>query len=50
MQEVAALADELVIIAHGRVATRGAPAKLMADFGTDDLEQVFVDAVAQVSQ
>jgi sodium transport system ATP-binding protein len=50
MQEVAALADELVIIAHGRLAARGAPAKLMADFRTNDLEQVFVDAVARVSQ
>jgi sodium transport system ATP-binding protein len=50
MQEVAALADELVIIAHGRLAARGAPAKLMADFRTSDLEQVFVDAVARVSR
>jgi len=48
MQEVAALADELVIIAHGQVAARGAPAKLMADYATHDLEQVFVDAVGRV--
>ena len=48
MQEVAALVDELVIIAHGRLAARGTPAKLMADFRTNDLEQVFVDAVAKV--
>jgi sodium transport system ATP-binding protein len=48
MQEVAALADQLVIIAHGRLAARGAPAKLMADFRTNDLEQVFLDAVARV--
>jgi sodium transport system ATP-binding protein len=50
MQEVAALADELVIIAHGRLAARGAPATLMTDFRTNDLEQVFVDAVARVSR
>jgi sodium transport system ATP-binding protein len=49
MQEVAALADELVIIAHGRLAARGTPAKLMADYATEDLEQVFVDTVARVS-
>jgi sodium transport system ATP-binding protein len=50
MQEVAALADELVIIAHGRLAARGTPAKLRADYATQDLEQVFVDAVARVTQ
>ena len=45
MQEIAALADEIVIIAHGRLAARGAPEQLKADFGQGDLEQVFVDAV-----
>ena len=48
MQEVAALVDDLVIVAHGQLAARGTPAKLMADFRTSDLEQVFVDAVAKV--
>jgi sodium transport system ATP-binding protein len=45
MQEIAALADEIVIIAHGRLAARGTPAALRETFGEDDLEQVFVDAV-----
>ena len=45
MQEIAALADEIVIIAHGRVAARGTPAELCNKFGQTDLEQVFVDAV-----
>ena len=48
MQEVAALADDLVIVAHGRIAARGTPASLAADFRNDDLEQIFVAAVTQV--
>ncbi len=47
MQEIAALADEIVIIAHGRLAARGAPEQLRADFGQSDLEEVFVDAVVR---
>ncbi|MDX1563190.1 MAG: ABC transporter, partial [Gammaproteobacteria bacterium] len=49
MQEIAALADELVIIANGQLAARGTPADLTAQFGTTDLEQVFVDAVNSVA-
>jgi sodium transport system ATP-binding protein len=49
MQEIAALADEIVIIANGRVAAEGSPASLAQQFGHDDLEQVFVDAVSGVS-
>jgi sodium transport system ATP-binding protein len=45
MQEIAALADEIVIIAHGRLAAQGSPVQLRAEFGQEDLEQVFVDAV-----
>jgi sodium transport system ATP-binding protein len=45
MQEIAALADDIVIIAHGRVAARGTPAELREQYGEADLEQVFVDAV-----
>ena len=48
MQEIAALAAEIVIIADGRVAAYGTPAELSQQFGHDDLEQVFVDAVRQV--
>ena len=49
MQEVAALADDIVIVAHGLVAASGTPAELAARFGNDDLEQTFVDAVGQVT-
>ncbi|HUF72810.1 MAG TPA: ATP-binding cassette domain-containing protein [Gammaproteobacteria bacterium] len=45
MQEIAALTDEIVVIAHGRLAARGTPAALRHEFACDDLEQVFVDAV-----
>jgi len=45
MQEIAALADQIVIIAHGRLAASGTPAQLAEQYGEDDLEQVFVDAV-----
>jgi len=45
MQEIAALADDIVIIAHGRLAARGTSAELSERFGQSDLEQVFVDAV-----
>jgi len=47
MQEIAALADEIVIIAHGRLAATGTPAELIRHYGEDDLEQVFVDAVSE---
>ncbi len=45
MQEIAALADDIVIIAHGKLAARGAPAALREQYDQSDLEQVFVDAV-----
>ena len=48
MQEIAALAAEIVIVAEGRVAAHGTPAALSEQFGHDDLEQVFVDAVSGV--
>jgi len=49
MQEIAALADEIVIIASGLVAAHGTPATLAQQFGHTDLEQVFVDAVTGVA-
>jgi sodium transport system ATP-binding protein len=49
MQEIAALADEIVIIARGRLAARGSPAVLKEQFGETDLEQIFVDAVSGVA-
>ena len=45
MQEVAALCDEIVIIAHGRVVTRGSPDQLRSQMGTADLEDAFVRAI-----
>jgi sodium transport system ATP-binding protein len=48
MQEIAALANDIVIIANGRVAASGTPAGLAEQFGHQDLEQVFVDAVCGV--
>ena len=50
MQEIAALADEIVIIAHGRLAARGTPEELRTGFGQSDLEQVFVDAVVRAGE
>lgn len=46
MQEIAALADEIVIVAHGRLAAHGTPAELTFQYSQNDLEQVFVDAVS----
>ena len=46
MQEVAALADQIVIIAHGRVVADGTPEQILARTGADDLESAFVDLVA----
>ena len=45
MQEVAALADQIVIIAHGRVVADGTPEKILAGTGADDLESAFVALV-----
>ena len=45
MQEVSALCDDIVIIAHGRVVAQGSPATLRAQAGEDDLEEVFVRAI-----
>lgn len=48
MQEVAALCDDIVIIAHGRVAVRGTPAEILNELGTTDLEEAFVRAADRV--
>jgi len=53
MQEVAALCDEIVIVAHGVVSAAGTPAAIREAAGCEDLEEAFVrltgpaDAVAQ---
>ena len=44
MQEVAALCDDIVIIAHGRVVVRGVPQEILAATGASDLEEAFVRA------
>ncbi|MCH8895946.1 MAG: ATP-binding cassette domain-containing protein [Proteobacteria bacterium] len=48
MQEVAALADQIVIIAHGRVVADGTPEQILTRTGADDLESAFVDLVGAV--
>jgi len=45
MQEVAALCDEIIIIAHGKVAASGSPEKLRTDTGENNLEDAFVKAI-----
>jgi sodium transport system ATP-binding protein len=42
MQEVAALCDEVVVIAHGAVVAAGTPASLLARSGQTGLEDAFV--------
>jgi sodium transport system ATP-binding protein len=44
MQEVAALCDDIVIIAHGRVVVSGTPAAILAATAAPDLEEAFVRA------
>ena len=46
MSEVANLCDDLVIIAHGRTVLRGTPEQLRDRLGADDLEDVYVAAIA----
>jgi sodium transport system ATP-binding protein len=45
MQEVEALVDELVIIAHGAVVAQGTAAQLSHRYPDKDLEEIFVEAV-----
>ncbi|HKQ82580.1 MAG TPA: ATP-binding cassette domain-containing protein [Steroidobacteraceae bacterium] len=45
MQEVSALCDDIVIIAHGRVVADGAPDAIREAMQTDDLEEAFMRAV-----
>ena len=44
MQEVAALCDAIVIIAHGRMVANGTPQDILASTGAADLEDAFVRA------
>jgi sodium transport system ATP-binding protein len=45
MQEVAALCDVIVVIAHGRVVARGTPDEIRAQAGEDNLEDAFVKVI-----
>lgn len=47
MQEVAALCDDIVIIARGRVVVQGAPEEILRATGTSDLEEAFVRAAQE---
>jgi sodium transport system ATP-binding protein len=44
MQEVTALCDDIVIIAHGRVVASGSPDAILASTGAANLEDAFVKA------
>ncbi len=48
MQEVAAVCDDIVIIANGLVAASGSPDELRKMSGCDDLEDAFVHAIQSV--
>jgi sodium transport system ATP-binding protein len=45
MQEVAALCDVIVVIAHGRVVARGTPDEIRAQAGASNLEDAFVKVI-----
>jgi sodium transport system ATP-binding protein len=45
MQEVAALCDRVVVIAHGHVVAQGAPEELRAQTGRASLEDAFVQVI-----
>jgi sodium transport system ATP-binding protein len=45
MQEVAALCDDIVIIAHGRVVAYGTAEELKERFHHESLEEIFVESV-----
>ncbi|HVA56145.1 MAG TPA: ATP-binding cassette domain-containing protein [Gammaproteobacteria bacterium] len=47
MQEVAALCDDIIIIAHGRIVARGTPDEVRQQTGEMDLEEAFVKAVGE---
>ena len=43
MAEVERLADHVLMLKGGRIVDQGSPADLIARYGRDDLEQVFLD-------
>jgi sodium transport system ATP-binding protein len=47
MQEIAALADRIVVLSAGRIALDGTPAELRRATGLHDLEEIFMAATQQ---
>ena len=43
MAEVERLCGHVLMLKQGRIVDRGSPAELLARYGRDDLEQVFLD-------
>lgn len=50
MQEVAALCDDIVIIAHGRIVAHGTPDTLRQQAGEQDLEEAFVKLAGEPAE
>ncbi|MGH8401605.1 MAG: ATP-binding cassette domain-containing protein [Gammaproteobacteria bacterium] len=50
MQEVAALCDDIVIIARGRIVAHGTPEVLRKQAGNQDLEEAFVRLVDEAAE
>ena len=46
MQEIAALCDDIVIVAHGRIVAQGTTDALRERFGNKSLEDIFVETVS----
>ena len=49
MQEVAALCERIVVVAHGRVVAEGTAEELKAKTGTESLEEAFVAAIGSAA-
>jgi sodium transport system ATP-binding protein len=45
MQEVSALCDHIVVIAHGQVVASGTPDQIKKDTGKENLEDAFVAVI-----
>ena len=43
MAEVERLCDRVLMLRHGRIVDQGTPVELLARYGRDDMEQVFLD-------
>jgi ABC-2 type transport system ATP-binding protein len=43
MTEVERLCDKVLVMKNGRIVDNGSPLELLARYGRDDLEEVFLD-------